>query len=148
MFDAFDEMADLRGLIDVALLPISGWGPRLGAGHLDPQRAAQAARIIAPGVAIPIHWGTYLPYGSRRKDLLVSPPVQFSARAAELSPSTRVEVLSPGGAFVCKVLQGGTEREVLERLKRTFTIVKHVKPPASRAGSAELYVVATGFRVR
>jgi 23S rRNA (uridine2552-2'-O)-methyltransferase len=57
-------------------------------------------------------------------------------------------VLSPGGAFVCKVLQGGTERELLERLKRAFAAVKHVKPPASRSESAELYVVATGFRGR
>jgi len=57
-------------------------------------------------------------------------------------------VLSPGGAFVCKVLQGGTERELLERLKRAFATVKHVKPPASRSESAELYVVATGFRGR
>jgi len=54
----------------------------------------------------------------------------------------------PGGAFICKVLQGGTERELLERLRRSFATVKHVKPPASRAESAELYVVATGFRGR
>jgi 23S rRNA (uridine2552-2'-O)-methyltransferase len=56
------------------------------------------------------------------------------------------EVLVPGGTFLCKVLQGGTERELLERLKRAFTTVKHIKPPASRAESAELYVLAMGFR--
>ena len=56
------------------------------------------------------------------------------------------DVLEPGGAFVCKVFQGGTERELLERLKRAFAAVRHIKPPASRAESAELYVVATGFR--
>ena len=55
-------------------------------------------------------------------------------------------MLSPGGTFVCKVFQGGTERELLERLKREFSSVKHVKPPASRAESAEMYVVALGFR--
>ncbi|MHA1600820.1 MAG: RlmE family RNA methyltransferase [Alphaproteobacteria bacterium] len=55
-------------------------------------------------------------------------------------------VLAPGGAFVAKVLQGGTEPELLARLKKTFTKVRHVKPPASRAESAELYLVATGFR--
>jgi 23S rRNA (uridine2552-2'-O)-methyltransferase len=55
-------------------------------------------------------------------------------------------VLAPGGAFVAKVLQGGTEAELLARLKRTFAKVRHVKPPASRAESAELYLVATGFR--
>ncbi|HJZ42597.1 MAG TPA: RlmE family RNA methyltransferase [Hyphomicrobiaceae bacterium] len=67
---------------------------------------------------------------------------------AEAAIEFACEVLSPGGAFVCKVLQGGTERELLERLKRAFATVKHVKPPASRSESAELYVVATGFRGR
>jgi 23S rRNA (uridine2552-2'-O)-methyltransferase len=55
-------------------------------------------------------------------------------------------VLAPGGAFVAKVLQGGTERDLLAALKRDFAKVAHVKPPASRADSAELYLVATGFR--
>ena len=58
----------------------------------------------------------------------------------------RLRGAAPGGAFVCKVLQGGTERELLDQLKRAFATVRHVKPPASRAESAELYVVATGFR--
>jgi 23S rRNA (uridine2552-2'-O)-methyltransferase len=58
------------------------------------------------------------------------------------------EVLAPGGAFLAKVIQGGTEGELLAMLKREFTSVKHVKPPASRADSAELYVLATGFRGR
>ena len=65
---------------------------------------------------------------------------------AEAAIEFACEVLSPGGAFVCKVFQGGTERQLLDRLKRNFAKVKHVKPPASRAGSAELYVVALGFR--
>jgi 23S rRNA (uridine2552-2'-O)-methyltransferase len=56
------------------------------------------------------------------------------------------DVLRPGGAFLCKVLQGGTEGELLAGLKRDFASVKHVKPAASRADSAELYVLATGFR--
>ena len=56
------------------------------------------------------------------------------------------EVLSPGGVFVAKVLQGGTENELLARMKKQFKIVKHAKPPASRADSAEMYVVALGFR--
>lgn len=58
------------------------------------------------------------------------------------------EVLAPGGAFLAKVIQGGTEKELLAALKRDYSIVKHVKPPASRADSAELYVLATGFRGR
>jgi 23S rRNA (uridine2552-2'-O)-methyltransferase len=56
------------------------------------------------------------------------------------------DVLAPGGAFVAKVLQGGTEHRLLAELRRDFATVKHVKPPASRADSAELYVLATGFR--
>ncbi|HEX5778928.1 MAG TPA: RlmE family RNA methyltransferase [Xanthobacteraceae bacterium] len=56
------------------------------------------------------------------------------------------EVLAPGGAFLAKVIQGGTEGDLLAALKRDFASVKHVKPPASRADSAELYVLATGFR--
>jgi 23S rRNA (uridine2552-2'-O)-methyltransferase len=58
------------------------------------------------------------------------------------------EVLRPGGAFVAKVLQGGTEASLLASLKRSFAGVKHVKPAASRADSAELYLVATGFRAK
>jgi 23S rRNA (uridine2552-2'-O)-methyltransferase len=56
------------------------------------------------------------------------------------------EVLAPGGAFLCKVLQGGTEARLLGELKRDFETVKHVKPPASRSDSAELYLLARGFR--
>jgi 23S rRNA (uridine2552-2'-O)-methyltransferase len=55
-------------------------------------------------------------------------------------------VLAPGGAFVCKVFQGGAEGSLLAALKRDFKTVRHAKPPASRAESAEVYVVATGFR--
>jgi 23S rRNA (uridine2552-2'-O)-methyltransferase len=54
--------------------------------------------------------------------------------------------LKPGGTFLCKVLRGGTERALLETLKKRFAKVVHVKPPASRADSAEMYVLATGFR--
>jgi 23S rRNA (uridine2552-2'-O)-methyltransferase len=56
------------------------------------------------------------------------------------------EVLADGGAFLCKVLQGGTETTLLAELKRDFATVKHVKPPASRSDSAELYLLARGFR--
>ena len=58
------------------------------------------------------------------------------------------EVLKPGGAFVCKVQRGGTEGQLLQTMKRDFRTVAHVKPPASRADSAEMYVVALGFRGR
>ena len=58
------------------------------------------------------------------------------------------EILAPGGAFVAKVFQGGTENQLLADLKRDFAVVRHVKPAASRTDSAELYVLATGFRGR
>jgi 23S rRNA (uridine2552-2'-O)-methyltransferase len=64
----------------------------------------------------------------------------------ELAIEFAREVLKPGGAFLSKVLQGGTETSLLAGLKRDFSSVKHVKPAASRADSAELYLVATGFR--
>jgi 23S rRNA (uridine2552-2'-O)-methyltransferase len=67
---------------------------------------------------------------------------------AEAAAEFACETLAPGGAFVCKVFQGGTERALLDRLKRMFATVRHVKPPASRSQSAELYVVARGFRGR
>lgn len=65
---------------------------------------------------------------------------------AEAAAAFAHEVLAPGGAFLCKVLQGGTESALLAELKRDFETVKHVKPPASRADSAELYLLAKGFR--
>ena len=65
---------------------------------------------------------------------------------AEAAADFAREVLAPGGAFLCKVLQGGTEGALLAALKRDFASVKHVKPAASRTDSAELYLLATGFR--
>jgi 23S rRNA (uridine2552-2'-O)-methyltransferase len=65
---------------------------------------------------------------------------------AELALDFAVRTLRPGGGFVAKVFQGGSERQMLEPMKRHFTAVRHAKPPASRKDSSELYVVATGFR--
>jgi 23S rRNA (uridine2552-2'-O)-methyltransferase len=67
---------------------------------------------------------------------------------AEAALDFAVEVLAEGGAFVAKVFQGGSERDMLLRLKRSFATVRHAKPPASRKESSELYVVAQGFRGR
>jgi 23S rRNA (uridine2552-2'-O)-methyltransferase len=67
---------------------------------------------------------------------------------AEAATAFAREVLADGGAFLCKVLQGGTETALLAALKRDFATVRHVKPPASRANSAELYLLAMGFRGR
>ncbi len=65
---------------------------------------------------------------------------------AEVAAYFAVEVLAPGGAFVCKLFQGGAEKDVLAMLKKHFAKVRHVKPPASRAESSETYLVAQGFR--
>jgi len=67
---------------------------------------------------------------------------------AEIAHESAVALLAPGGSFVCKVLQGGAQGELLAALKRDFAAVRHVKPPASRAGSSEVYLVAQGFRAR
>ena len=67
---------------------------------------------------------------------------------AEAATGFAREVLANGGAFLCKVLQGGTEAALLAELKRDFATVRHVKPPASRSDSAELYLLAAGFRGR
>jgi 23S rRNA (uridine2552-2'-O)-methyltransferase len=64
----------------------------------------------------------------------------------EMAAEFAREVLSPGGTFLAKVIQGGTEHTLLAELKNNFATVKHIKPPASRADSAELYVLAQGFR--
>jgi 23S rRNA (uridine2552-2'-O)-methyltransferase len=66
----------------------------------------------------------------------------------EAAAEFAAEILAPGGAFLAKVIQGGTEGELLAMLKRDFATVRHVKPAASRADSAELYMLATGFRGR
>ena len=65
---------------------------------------------------------------------------------AEAALAFALDVVRPGGAFLCKVFQGGSERELLDAMKRGFATVRHVKPPASRADSAELYVLAMGRR--
>lgn len=65
---------------------------------------------------------------------------------AEMALDFAIATLNEGGAFVAKVFQGGSEREMLDRMKRHFAVVRHAKPPASRKESSELYVVATGFR--
>jgi L-ascorbate metabolism protein UlaG (beta-lactamase superfamily) len=93
-------MAALRGGVDVALVPVWGWGSSLGEGHMDPERAARAIALVAPRVAVPIHWGTFLPYGSRRRDLLTTPAVAFARHVRALAPATRVELLAPGGSLV------------------------------------------------
>ena len=95
--DIFDGMRELAHALDAALLPIDGWGPRLGPGHLDPQRAAEALQLLRPRLAVPIHWGTYRRLGlSRDSSTLREPAARFERLAAELAPDVEVRLLAPG----------------------------------------------------
>jgi L-ascorbate metabolism protein UlaG (beta-lactamase superfamily) len=95
--DLFPQMAALAGQVDAALLPVSGWGPTLGPGHLDPERAARAVEIIAPRVAIPIHWGTFtLPRPARRPADPSAPATTFAELCRRRIPGVEVRVLAPG----------------------------------------------------
>ena len=98
--DLFPGMAALTG-VDVALLPIGGWGGNeMGEGHLDPERAAEAAALIGPRVAIPIHWGTFLraDLHRRRPELLSNPADRLVAELEKL-PGVAARVLQPGETF-------------------------------------------------
>jgi L-ascorbate metabolism protein UlaG (beta-lactamase superfamily) len=95
----FPALADAVGTVDVALLPIAGWGPRLHVRHhLDPETAAQAAAAIRPRIVIPIHWGTLLRMGlgSRRDEILDRPLRQFAANLAGIAPEVELRALRPG----------------------------------------------------
>jgi L-ascorbate metabolism protein UlaG (beta-lactamase superfamily) len=96
--DVFDAMPDATGPLDAALLPIWGWGPSLGPGHMDPLAAARAVALLRPRVAVPIHWGTFFPVGLARlrPSALVEPPREFARRARALAPDVAVRVLAPG----------------------------------------------------
>jgi L-ascorbate metabolism protein UlaG (beta-lactamase superfamily) len=98
--DLFPEMRDLAGGVDVALLPVWGWGPTIGPGHLDPARAAEAVVRIRPRVAIPIHWGTFYPFLLHRFNPkpLERPPIEFADAVGRVAPETEVRVLAPGTA--------------------------------------------------
>jgi L-ascorbate metabolism protein UlaG (beta-lactamase superfamily) len=95
--DLFPGMAELAP-VDVALLPVWGWGPNLGSGHLDPARAALAVGLLRADVAVPIHWGTLWPFGFGRirPGRLASPPVEFARRVAASQPDCTVLVTPPG----------------------------------------------------
>lgn len=96
--DIFEGMGALSPGLDLALLPVWGWGPTLGAGHLDPDTAARAAAMLSPRLAIPIHWGTLYPFGlaQLRPGRLKLPAREFAARTRELAPQVETRVLSPG----------------------------------------------------
>jgi L-ascorbate metabolism protein UlaG (beta-lactamase superfamily) len=96
--DLFDGMAEL-GPVDVALLPIWGWGPSLGPGHMSPREAAEAAQLLQATVAIPMHWGTFFPLHTalRGKPAFIDRPLtEFEAEMEALAPATEVRALRPG----------------------------------------------------
>jgi L-ascorbate metabolism protein UlaG (beta-lactamase superfamily) len=91
----FEEIGEISP-VDVALLPVAGWGPRLGPGHLDPDEAARAAARISPRIAIPIHWGTYERVAMKRSGHRSDPARRFCDQVAELAPGVDAELLAPG----------------------------------------------------
>lgn len=95
--DVFPEMEDLQE-IDVALLPVWGWGPTLGSGHMTPGRAAVALKLIRPRIAIPIHWGTFHPIGMGwfNPSFLFDPPHLFEKHAQLVAPEVEIQIIDPG----------------------------------------------------
>lgn len=96
--ELFEEMGSMGEGLDAALLPVSGWGPKLGPSHLNPRTAADALRLLSPRIAVPIHWGTYTPIGAPRlwPWLHTDPPHRFAGHARRAAPQTEVRVLMPG----------------------------------------------------
>ncbi|MEV4759246.1 MBL fold metallo-hydrolase [Micromonospora sp. NPDC049559] len=95
----FDGMSEL-GPLDLALVPVGGWGPTLGPGHLDPVRAAEAVRRSAPRYAVPVHFGTFWPAGLRLSPVMFHQPgARFVRETAGVAPGTRVTELQPGTAL-------------------------------------------------
>lgn len=122
------EMDEIPG-VDFALIDF-----------LDPDAPARLRAMLGGGADVVLSDMAANATGHRRTDhLKIMALVEAAAEFA-------AEVLRPGGAFLAKVIQGGTEGALLAALRRDFATVKHVKPQASRADSAELYVLASGFR--
>ncbi len=97
--DIFDAMTMIgEPSLDLALLPVWGWGPTLGPGHLDPRSAAEALALLTPTVAIPIHWGTLYPFALERlkPGALSDPPQLFKRYASETAAQCEVRILQPG----------------------------------------------------
>jgi L-ascorbate metabolism protein UlaG (beta-lactamase superfamily) len=93
--DLFEGMRDLAADLALAMLPVAGWGARLPAGHLNPERAAHAAALLRPRVAVPIHWGTLAtPLASTAHREW--PALEFARHVASCAPGVRVCILRPG----------------------------------------------------
>jgi L-ascorbate metabolism protein UlaG (beta-lactamase superfamily) len=102
LYPAMERLPDLAGgELDVALVPVWGWGPRLSGGHLSPVEAARAVAMTRPRVAVPVHWGTlHPPLAARfRTDWLEGPGERFARAVARLAPGTTAVVLEPGQSW-------------------------------------------------
>jgi L-ascorbate metabolism protein UlaG (beta-lactamase superfamily) len=111
--DLFPEMADLSHNLDVALLPVWGWGPTIGPGHMDPLQAAKTLHLLRPRLAIPIHWGSLHPWGLDRLNpgrFLTDPPHTFARHAAHLAPEVRTHIIAPGQAVSLEAVLDGKGR--------------------------------------
>ena len=97
--DIFDGMRDLAERIDVALLPVWGWGPDVGEGHLDPEAAAKATALLAPRMAVPIHWGTLASPRVWWRHDADFPAREFERLVAVHAPGVAVHILAPGAAM-------------------------------------------------
>lgn len=93
----FDGMTRIADDLDVALLPVGGWGPTLGPGHMDSREAARALVMLRPRIAIPIHWGTYVAaWAALRRGAGGNGVRDFAEEAARLAPDVDIRVLQPG----------------------------------------------------
>jgi L-ascorbate metabolism protein UlaG (beta-lactamase superfamily) len=93
--DLFDGMRDLADHLDLALLPVAGWGTRLPPGHLNPELAAEASALLRTRYAVPIHWGTYAGPGVRPSEP-AAPALEFERFARSRAPEVEVKLLRPG----------------------------------------------------
>ena len=166
--EKFDLLKGVKAVVDLGVAP-GGWAqvvrrlaPRAALVGIDllptdPMEGATFLEMDFMDDAAPARLLAEL--GGRAPDLVLSDmaantvghPQTDHLRTlglAEAAAEFAIEVLAPGGAFVSKVFQGGTDRDLLARLKQHFATVKHAKPPSSRKGSPELFVVAQGFKGR
>ena len=97
--DLFEGMRELAGELDVALLPVAGWGRTAGAGHLDVDKAVSALELLEPKQAVPIHWGTFAPLGLDTLGGPADAAENFRTEAAKRTPDVEVHVLPLGGSL-------------------------------------------------
>jgi L-ascorbate metabolism protein UlaG (beta-lactamase superfamily) len=99
--DIFPEMAELAPDLDLAILPVGGWGPTLRGGHMDPVRAAEALTLLRPRAAVAVHWGTLWPIGMSRirRERFEGPARRFIEEASRVAPDVVIPLLDPGDRF-------------------------------------------------